>query len=263
MAQRLPDGFGVVVTRPAEQAGALCALVESAGGKALRLPLLEIVPLAPDSEGFRRLASLHGVDWLVFVSANAVRYASDALVPGGRARPKIAAVGQATADELVRRGIAVDLTPKQQFNSESLLALPEMTNVAGQRILIVRGEGGRELLAQTLLQRSAEVSYAEIYRRVEPPVDVEGLLARWRAGEVGAVTVTSGDALEHLFRLMAGAGLELLKHTPLVVIGERLKQRAANLGCMRIAAAEASDRGVFEAVVRIAREVIKTNQPRG
>lgn len=258
--QTLPPGFGVLVTRPAGQAGALCRMIEDAGGEAIRLPLLEIQPIAADGRAMCRLTGLKDWDWLVFVSANAVRCAFEWLGPqwldGSRA--KIAAIGRATAQALAERGVAVDLEPKQQFNSEALLALPEWAEVAGQRFLIVRGEGGRELLAETLRARGGIVGHAEVYRRVLPATDARGLLARWRAGGVGAATVTSGEALDNLFRLLADSAGELMSKTPVVVIGERLAARARGLGCARVVAADAGDAEIFDAVVRIARELIET-----
>lgn len=257
--QALPPGFGVLVTRPAAQAEVLCRLIEDAGGEAIRLPLLEIQPSVIDNAAMRP----EDWDWLVFVSANAVRCAFEWLGPqwldGSRA--KIAAIGHATAQALTERGVAVDLKPKQQFNSEALLASPEWAEAAGQRFLLVRGAGGRALLAETLRARGGVVGYAEVYRRVLPATDVRGLLARWRAGGVGAVTVTSGETLDNLFHLLAENAGELMSKTPVVVIGERLAAHARGLGCARVAAADAGDTEIFDAVVRIARELIETQQP--
>ncbi|MDD5033983.1 MAG: uroporphyrinogen-III synthase, partial [Methylococcaceae bacterium] len=94
-------------------------------------------------------------------------------------------------------------------------------------------------------------------------IDRQGLLDRWRKGEIEVVSITSGEALDYLVRLMEESGMELLHQTPMVFIGERLEKRARELGCTHVAAAEASDLGIFDALVRIAREVIKTYQPRG
>ena len=211
------------------------------------------------------MGRLQNLDWLIFVSANAVRCAFELLGPqwlkGSPA--KIAVIGQATARALSERGVAVDLKPKQQFNSESLLAQPEWADVAGKRFLIVRGKGGRELMAETLRERGADVEYAEVYQRIKPRIDVDGLLARWRAGEIAVVTLTSGEALDNLSRLMPETDRELLFRTPMVVIGERLAKRAHQLGCAHVIAAEAGDADIFDAVVRIVREFIKTHQPRG
>lgn len=263
----LPAGLAVWVTRPVEQAGPLCRMVEEAGGDAIAVPLLDIAALQSEAPGPSKLRDLGGVDWLVFVSVNAVRCAWPWLGPQclqGK-YPKIAAIGQATALALAERGVAVDLRPKQQFNSEALLAQAEWENVQGQHFLIVRGEGGRELLAQTLSSRGARVEYAEVYRRVCPDLKASGILARWQAGGVDVICITSGEALENLGKLLeqAEGGRELLMRTHLVVIGERQAKRAQELGCTHVVAAEASDLNLFDAVVRIGQEFFNTHQPRG
>jgi len=261
----LPSGFGVLVTRPAGQAERLCRLIEDGGGTAIHAPLQEIVPVDGDEPGPRRLKQQENPDWLVFVSANAVRCAFALLGPqwleGKQA--KIAAIGLATACALAEKGVAVDLKPKQQFNSEALLAEPAWAAVSGLRFLIVRGVGGRELLAETLRARGARVEYAEVYRRVPANVDMPGLLARWRAGGIGATIVTSGEALAALARLMEGRDQALLLCTPMVTIGERLSGQARELGCIQVITAEPGDAEIFDAVLRIGRTLIKTHQPRG
>lgn len=247
-------GLTVLVTRPTGQAAGLCGLIESAGGQALHLPLLEIVPVA-DSEAAAELLSRRDFwDWLIFVSANAVRFALPIGAWAGEwpLPARIAAVGEATAKELAGAGIRVDLIPKPQFNSESLLAAPEMRDVAGRRILIVRGVGGREHLASVLGSRGAETAYAEVYRRAPPPADAAAPIKLWQKGGIGAVVVTSGEALGHLMELLGDEGAELALHTPLAVIGGRVAELAIKRGWRRVAVAEqASDRGLVEAIVRL------------
>ncbi|CAG1023035.1 uroporphyrinogen-III synthase [Methylococcales bacterium] len=261
----LPAGFGVLVTRPAAQAEALCRMVREGGGTAIRVPLLEIEAAAISEEGPCRLGRLDGLDWLVFVSVNAVRCAFELLGPQWlEACPaKIATIGHGTALALAERGIAVDLKPKQQSNSEALLAESEWLDVAGQKFLIVRGEGGRERLAEVLRMRGGLVEYAEVYRRQSPSIDAQGLISLWRAGGIDVVTVTSGEALDRLAQVMADGAGDLLANTPLVVIGERLATRARELGCTQVTAAGASDADIFDAVVRIGQALINTHQTRG
>ncbi|MFM8333227.1 MAG: uroporphyrinogen-III synthase [Candidatus Methylumidiphilus sp.] len=261
----LPQGFGVLVTRPAQQAETLCRLVEAGGGTAIGLALQDIATLPADSDGPRLLTQPAGWDWLVFVSANAVRCAFELLGPQWlQSHPaKIAAIGQATAQALAERGVAVDLKPKQQFNSESLLAEPAFADVSGLRFLLVRGVGGREFLAETLRQRGATVEYAEVYRRVATAIDAPALQARWRAGHINAVTLANGEALERLSELMAGDALSLLRQTPMAVVGERLAGLARARGCAQVVVAEASDQGLFDAVACIGQAFIKSHQPRG
>ena len=247
-------GWRVLVTRPVDQAHGLCERIERAGGIPIRFPLLNIEPVPDPVLVLTHLRRLADFDWLIFVSANAVRYAFD--LDGwwqqGR-RPRVAAVGRGTANVLRELGVEVDLAPKAQFNSESLLAAEEFRSCAGKRFLIVRGMGGRELLAETLRQRGAAVDYAEVYRRAAPTEGAEALLPAWRRGEVDAVVLSSKDALDNLMALLGEAGPALLRQTPVAVIGERLATLARALGCQRLdVAAEASDDGLCDAVVRLA-----------
>ena len=239
------EGMGVLVTRPMHQAEGLCRLIEATGGRPLRFPALEIREPADPGQAKDLLAQTW--DWLLFVSANAVDFAlrlSGGLPPGAR----IAAVGQATAEALVEAGHPVDLVPDGPFDSEALLANAAMTRVAGQRILIVRGEGGRALLGDTLTERGATVAYAEVYRRACPDLDPAPLLARWEQ-DVQAVVATSGEILDNLLGMLGEAGRDRRLGTPLVVVSPRMAEQAAQLGFRRIAVAErAQDAAIVAAL---------------
>jgi uroporphyrinogen-III synthase len=164
----------------------------------------------------------------------------------------VGAVGRATAAALHAAGIPPQLVPAAGFDSESLLALPELTGVAGKRVLIVRGEGGRALLGETLAVRGAEVHFAEVYRRSIPAVEIGPQLSLWRA-EVGFVTATSDEVLNNLMQIVGDAGRDWLLETPLVVISERGAAGAMQLGFRTVAVAEeASDAGIVDALCRLA-----------
>jgi uroporphyrinogen-III synthase len=256
-AARPLSGITVLVTRPAAQAAGLCALIESAGGRALRLPLLDIEPVGDGAAAAELLNRADYWDWLIFVSANAVRCALALGDWAGRRSPRtrIAAVGEATAKALEEAGIQVDLIPKPQFNSESLLAAPEMADVANRRILIVRGVGGRELLAGALRERGADMAYAEVYRRMRPTADASGWIDLWRRGGIDVAMVTSGEALTHLMELLGESGAEFADRTPLVVIGPRIAELARARGWRRAVAAEqASDQGIADTIIRLYRD---------
>lgn len=230
-------GLGVLVTRPAHQAEPLCRLIEAHGGRPVRFPALDIQP-PRDPEPARRLLAQ---DWdlLVFVSANAVTHALDLAgrLPAGRR----AAVGRATAQALVKAGHGPDLVPERQ-DSEGLLERAELRHMAGQRVLIVRGEGGRPLLGDSLAARGARVSYAEVYRRVLPERDPASLLAHWDQ-EIQVVTATSAEVLENLAHLLGETGRARLQGTPLVVISERMEAAARAAGMTRLIRAPAADDG--------------------
>jgi uroporphyrinogen-III synthase len=247
-------GLGVLVTRPTDQAEQLCALIESAGGRAIRLPAMAIAPTADPEQA----QALLGEPWdlLIFVSRNAVH---GALALGGdpswpRAT-RLAAIGEATAGALAEAGRGPDLVPGDRFDSESLLALPELTEMSGRRVLIVRGEGGRALLAETLTERGAQVRYAEVYKRVRPELDPAPLLANW-AQEVHLVSATSEEILINLLEMLGPAGRKPLLDTPLAVLGGRIADAARRLGFRRVRAADrADDASLVETLVALAREV--------
>ncbi len=201
---------GVVVTRPANQAAHLSALLEAAGARVFRFPAIAIVPPRDTDRLEAVLDRLPQFQIAVFVSANAVDWGERYLdmFGGLPASLKVAAVGRGTASALQERGLAPDLVPADRYDSEALLALPEFQEsaVSGQRVLILRGEGGRELLADTLYARGAEVEYAEVYRRVRPGIDPGKLLEPLAKGEVDVIIVTSGEGLRNLLDMVGEAG---------------------------------------------------------
>lgn len=244
-------GRGVLVTRPAGQAAGLCRLIEQAGGRAIAFPTIEILP--PADPGPPRSLLSQAWDLLIFVSRNAVDHALT-LLPGGRLPEgsRLAAVGAATADALAAAGRAPDLVPHARFDSESLLGLPQLQDLSGERVLIVRGAGGRPLLGDTLTARGAEVAYAEVYRRVLPKADAADLVARWST-DVKLVTATSGEVLDNLIALVGADGRGPLLATPLVVVSERTAEAARTLGFTGLEVAErADDEAVLAAICRIA-----------
>ncbi len=244
-------GLGVLVTRPEQQAEPLCQLIEQYGGGAIRCPTLRIAEphdWTPALAIFDRLADYH---LAIFTSVNAVGRALPLIQErnGFPSSLEIAAIGQATARALKRQGVAHCLHPTQGFTSEALLALPRFQNITGQRIIIVRGEGGREWLAETLTGQGAQVDCAEVYRRERSSVDTGALLERWACGEIGAVVITSIESLQNLFAMLGTAGQPYLRDTPLVVVSARIRHSAVEQGCHHLLlACEASDEAIIAAL---------------
>lgn len=245
-------GIGVLVTRPAHQAEALAALIEQAGGRAICFPTIEIAPPCDPEPLLAVLDRLTDYDLAVFVSVNAVEQAfawlrARRLVwPAGLAA---ACVGKATAAALAARGVAA-IAPPQRFNSESLLALPPLQQVAGKKVVIFRGDGGRELLAETLAARGATITYAECYRRVRPQADPQALIEHWRRGEIHVVVITSTESLHNLFEMLGETGRTWLTHSAVVVLSETQARACRELGFSTepLIAAEASDAAIFETI---------------
>lgn len=227
MALRMADstlaGVGVLITRPREQAAELTAAIESRAGSAVLLPVMDIVPC--DAARFAR--ELPVPDITAFVSVNAVRRGLQ------YAAGRIAAVGPATAAALEAAGRAADIAPAAGFDSEHLLAEPELTDVAGKIIRIIRGQRGRELLADTLRERGARVDYLAVYARVTPAYSADELAeleGRWRTGLIRAVTIMSVESLDNLIDILPASCRELLLATPIVTPSARvIKETLARL----------------------------------
>jgi len=244
------DGIVVMVTRPAHQARPLCERIESRGGRVVCFPVLEIAAVEDTASLQGLVRRLSEFDLAVFVSANAVARGVPMVLAHGGWPPgtQVAAVGERTAGELVRRGLSVDIRPEKGFDSESLLAVAALNNVVGKRIVIFRGQGGRELLAETLRQRGATVDYAEVYRRVRPMATLGGVLHTQPFPH--AIVITSGDGLHNLLDMADSGDRRRLLSTPLVVISHRIGDTARALGFTHppIVARQASDEAIVEAI---------------
>ena len=219
-------GVGVLVTRPERQADELVAAVEALGATAIRFPALIIEP-RPADDVHGDIAKLEDADIAIFVSPNAVihglEYAGDAAT---------AAIGPTTAAAIEAQGRAVDIVSASGFNSEHLLAEPALKNVSGKVIRIVRGQRGRQLLADTLRSRGASVDFLAVYERSTPnysAADIAALEERLRAEEVDITTVMSAESLRNLVDLLPESCLDHLIETRLVTPAARVIKEALDL----------------------------------
>ena len=240
------------MTRPAHQAENLSRLIEEWDGVAFRFPTLAIVPLDDSCTIQNTLAHLDRYQWLVFISANAVTmhsYYSDGVKIEQFKSVRIAAIGKATALALAQAGLPVDLVPESGYNTEALLAMPQMQQMKGQSCLIVRGEGGREELATTLRSRGATVEYLDVYKRIIPALDSSQVSLLLAQDKLDVITATSGDALQNLLIMLEEKNHQQLFEVPLVVISNRIRQIAADMGFKRIAVTNSpSDAAILETV---------------
>lgn len=247
-------GIGVLVTRPAHQSAPLCELIERSHGRPVRFPTLEILG-PPDPEAIRRqLADIGPGELLIFISANAAEFAYPLLPDTLPLDLSIAAIGAATARALRDLGLEPTLVPNGSFDTEGLLALPELKAVNGRRIHIIRGNGGRPTLGDTLGARGAAVDYVEVYRRDLPQRNPDNLIDGW-AQMIDVVTVTSAAILDNLFTLLGEKGAPRVRQTPLVVVSERVAEHAAGLGCESIYVADsAADADILAELCRMVAE---------
>ncbi|HEX9773402.1 MAG TPA: uroporphyrinogen-III synthase [Steroidobacteraceae bacterium] len=222
-------GLTVIVTRPAHQAAALAAELRRQGARVVEFPALEIEPVVIDA-ATRALLTADDFDWVIYASANAVHHALLALPRPRSAR--IATIGAATARALADAGIRVDTQPRTRADSEGLLALPELAEPRGLRILILRGAGGRELLRRELERRGATVRVGELYRRVAAAptsAALDGLARALADSEPPILTASSADVLAACVRIVPEALQAALRDAPLLVPGARVAATAREL----------------------------------
>ena len=244
-------GVGVLITRPAGQSAGIAARIESAGGVSILFPTIEIAEPDDPARLTDIIARLGEFDIAIFVSANAAQRAASRIRERWREVPthlRLLAVGTASARMLRELDFGRALAPTDGASSEALLELPLLTDVAGKRIVIFRGQGGRELLADTLRRRGAQVEYAECYRRAIPQADPSALIAQWQRGEIRVVLITSAEALNNLRTLLGPDGDRLLRQTPCVVASERIAETARALGIMAIVASAVDDDAFLSAL---------------
>jgi len=248
-------GVTVLVTRPEGQADTLCQLVKAAGGRAVWFPVMTI-RILDDAETRRRLQSaVAECDTIIFVSRNAVHSARRLLPdPASTMAGRIVcAAGSATRQALLNMGISEVIHAEATRASEDLLARPELAEgrVAGRRVVIIRGKGGRELLADELQKRSAMVQQVEVYRRALPQVSPDKIRYLWHDGKPDVIVITSVTGLHNLVEMTPEEHRGTLFSTRLAVIGERVRETAYNagFGVSPVVAEAASDEALVRAVI--------------
>jgi len=238
-------GLKVLVTRPEQQAQKLCNMIAVAGGEAIAFPVIDILPIDVQTETDRVLADL---DMIIFVSRNAVSYFVDSLKIPLDKQIQLVSVGAGSAASMRAHGLRVDIQPSQSIGSEGLLLMPEFDDMGGKSILIIRGKGGRELLADTLAERGAIVHYLEVYERALPTP----LAAQCeQALTAECVVCTSVEGVKNLTKLLQ-KGLKTLVDKPMLVVSERIKNYAQSLGFQHIVVtSDVSDDAVLEQLIKL------------
>jgi uroporphyrinogen-III synthase len=240
-------GLNVVITRPRDQAVSLAQRIVQEGGHSILFPLLEISPIADPLPLHQLVSHLAEFNLAIFISPNAVRYGMEAIQAVGAlpAALKIATVGQGSAKALRALDVAEIIAPQDKFDSEALLALPELQNVANWRVVIFRGEAGRELLGDTLKERGAYVEYAACYQRAKPQHDAATLLA----ADPHIIAITSSEALAYLWEMLDKPSRTRLTGLPLFVPHERIAQAAQKLGWREVVVTAGGDDGFLTGLI--------------
>ncbi len=240
------SGRRIVVTRPRAQAGALADMIAARGGTPIVFPALEIRALEDSSALDALIDRLHDFDWAFFVSPSAVACALErvALRRAWPQRVAVAALGRGSERALAGRGFRDITAPRCRFDSEALLELLPRERVAGKRIVVFRGEGGREHLGDTLRERGAAVEYIACYRRERPAADPTPLIEAWSRAAVDAVTATSSEGLANFFTMLGAHGQPSLQRTPFFVTHARIAAHARGLGLLAVFETEPGDAGL-------------------
>lgn len=243
---------GVLVTRPAGQGETLCARLREQGWRAAQLPLLALEPLRPLPASQRQLVlDLDLYQHVIFVSANAVRFGMEVIEDYWPQLPTGLhwyAVGQSTARALARWGVEAR-TPGRQMTSEGLLKLPGLLSPRGERVLLIKGEGGRGTLAEVLGGRGARVDALRCYRRGPSGVSAEALLSTLETESVEVILISSGEGLSHMLALPGVPENTKLREMTLVLPSGRVAEQAARAGFQqRVVAENASDEAMLQAL---------------
>lgn len=228
------QGLCVLNTRPLEQGHILRHAICEAGGTCIDFPALAIEPISDD--WLEILPNLADVHHAIFVSTNAVHYFYTKLKQEGLQWPatiQTTAIGKASAAALAKWNIRIDHVPSAA-DSEHLLQLDTLQEVGSQTILLIKGEGGRTEIANTLLQRGANLVSLDVYRRVLPSTAAQNFHSLWHDHVVDIILFTSQQSIHNLFVLLGENARTWLCRTPCLVISERLADEASRLGMQTI-----------------------------
>ena len=228
------SAWRLLLTRPVEECAALAQTLAAQGIASHCMPLLAIEALAESAAQYDTFAKLQRYCAVIVVSKPAARICLQRLARYGGAAPGLPwfSVGAATAGVLAEQGLQVHF-PASGDDSEALLALPALqqaiAGAASPRVLILRGEGGREFLAERLRGQGVAVDYLPLYRRTLPVYPAGELLRCVQAERLNGLVVSSGQGLEHLLQL-AAADWSRLARLALFVPSPRVAEQAHRAG---------------------------------
>ncbi len=243
-------GIRILVTRPVMQSDKLLKMIRARGGTPITYPLFDIQPVEPSPALDGIAAQLDQYRYIIFISTNAVQFGLPLIKSRIEANSdKLLAIGRTTAGALIDAGFKHVDFPRERADTEGLLELPGLQACAasGKRILIIRGVGGRELLAHRLRAAGARVDYAEVYRRVPTWYDPDKEIEFWQSARPDIVILTSNSAVDEFVRRVPEKHREAVLNVPAVVMSTRVAEHARALGFSHdlISVDEADDAGII------------------
>ncbi len=219
----------ILVTRPGTQGQQLCNLLEGKGKSAIHHPLITI------KENPQVVSVHHKLMWadiIIAVSVHAVQMANNYLQQQQQSWPSqkvYLAVGAKTAQYL-SKVCAQSVNYPEQSDSEHFIQLPELRTCTNKNVLILRGNGGRELIRDSLLQAGANVDYCATYQREFIPFDVQRCLHHWQEKEITQVIITSGEQLSYFVEQFPPPQLQWLVQRQLFIPSQRIAAQAKTYG---------------------------------
>lgn len=235
----------ILVTRPSPAGEQLVTRLRKLGYSAYHSPLIEFAPGRELNQLPDMLANLRPDDMVFVLSQHAVAYANPLLVRSGGGWPAALsyyAIGRTSALALHKVSAQPVSYPLDQETSETLLQLPELQHVNGKQALLLRGNGGRALLGNTLGERGVNVTYCECYQRSAVHYDGLEQSRHWQQAGIDRLVITSGEMLQQIYNLVPDYyRMSWLLECQAIVVSERLAMQARQLGWHRIRVADNAD----------------------
>jgi len=243
-----------LITRPQTKGEQLVRQIEAANGAALCCPFIDISVGHQFDQVSTLLEKLQPGDYIIAISDNAVNYAHSSLMNENKTWPQqinYIAVGATTAKCWHKYDVNNAQIP-HSHDSEGVLALLANAAVEHKNIVILRGNGGRETMAEDLTQRAANVTYCEVYQRSAPHYDAERLINKWQQFAINSVIITSGEILGNLIKTIPYTALPWILNLHFIVPSQRIAALAHELGIEHVTIANgASNNSLFNAVKQL------------
>ena len=241
IGETLVQDCHILITRPEPENTLSCERVRHHGWSAIPLPMLEIAPIEENDRKAAIRAQIFDIDtfdYVIFVSKNAARIACDWLDdcwPMLPANVHWIGIGQGTTQTLIDEGVPALSNPGH--TTEALLEWLKPARMKDQKILIIRGEGGRPELGNKLEERGAKVSYLSLYDRKKPRYSAQTFVM---LPDINLIWVTSGESLANLSEYVT-RHMPHWKSLPILTPSSRVNQQAIDMGWVNATCANGAD----------------------
>ncbi|KGQ70126.1 uroporphyrinogen-III synthase [Chelonobacter oris] len=251
--------MAILVTRPEPNGETLCQLLNQHGFATLYTPLFSIEKGSDLNRLPQQLQNLQSGDYVFAVSKNAIRYSDQVLKNIGlrwRSDLHYFTVGRRSAEYLTALGENPVAYPYPNENSEGLIRLPQMQQLSNKRLLILRGNGGRELLRRQAEIRGATVDVLECYQRIPKEYDNIQQISIWKRAGINTIIVTSHEILRYLVEFVPKNDHNWLTQCHLVAISPRIVKLAKDYGWENITQTTRADNAsILETLLSLKNEL--------